>query len=223
MLYIIATPIGNIEDISLRALRILKEVDFILAEDTRKTGLLLKHYQIKKKITSFYDHNEKIKTKWVIQQLKNGKNAALVSNAGTPTISDPGYNLIRQCREENLEVTSLPGASAVVNSLVLSGIAHDKFAFLGYMPRKKGNRRKLMEKVKNWEAALVFFESPFRILGSLKDAEDFFGDAKVSVAREMTKKFEEVFEGKLREATNHFEKTGLKGEFTVVIDNRDQG
>ena len=220
MLYIVATPIGNLEDITLRALRILKEADLILTEDTRKSGLLLKHFGIKKILKSFHDHNEAKVTPWVIEELRKGKDVALVSNAGTPTISDPGYKLVRACRKESLAVTAAPGPSGVTNALSLSSCAHDKFAFLGYLPRKAGERKKTFEKIKDWQCAIVFFESPFRVLKALKDLQEILGNKQLSIAREMTKKFEEVLEVNTEEALRYFEQHKPKGEFTIVIDNK---
>lgn len=221
MLYIIATPIGNLEDISFRAVRILKEVDLVLCEDTRKTGLLLKYLGIKKKMTSFYEHNEERKKSWVLEELKNGRAIALLSNAGTPTISDPGYRLIRECRKQKIEITSLPGPSSIINAVSLASIPHDKFSFLGYLPRKRSARRKVLERIKKREGALIFFESPFRIVSSLKDAKDILGNRKVCVGREMTKKFEEVLEMNLEEAIGHFAQKKPKGEFTIVLEGSE--
>jgi 16S rRNA (cytidine1402-2'-O)-methyltransferase len=220
MLYIVATPIGNLEDITLRALRVLKEVDFVLSEDTRKTGLLLAHFEIKKPLVSFFEHSEIKKIPWVIEELKKGKQCALVSDGGTPTISDPGYKLVRQCRKENLPITSLPGASSITNALALTSLPHDKFAFIGYIPRKPGERQRLFEKIKAWDLNIVFLESPFRVVASLKALRAFFGNIRVAVAREMTKQFEEVLEFNLEEGISHFEHHKPRGEFTIIIENR---
>ncbi|MCK4519849.1 MAG: 16S rRNA (cytidine(1402)-2'-O)-methyltransferase [Candidatus Omnitrophica bacterium] len=217
MLYIAATPIGNLEDITLRAIRILGEVDLVLAEDTRKTGFLLKHLGIKKDLISFYEHNELKKIPQIIEQLKQGKNIALVSSAGTPTISDPGYKLIKACRREHLPVTSLPGPSSIINCLALTSLPHDKFAFLGYLPRKPSARRKLFNKVKEWEITLVFFESPYRILSSLKVIAEILGNRRITIGREMTKKFEEALELEVEEAINHFNQKAPRGEFVLII------
>lgn len=222
MLYIVATPIGNLEDITLRALRILKEVDFILAEDTRRAGFLLNHFGIKKPLHSFYEHNELEKLPWIIEELKKGKHIALVSNAGTPTLSDPGYKLVRACRKESLPLTSLPGPSSITNAVALTAIPHERFIFLGYMPRKATERTRLFGKLKSLNAALVFFESPFRFLGTLRSLRDSFGNRRIAVMREMTKKFEEVLELDIEVATRHFEKNKPKGEFTLILDNRDE-
>ncbi|MCK4917028.1 MAG: 16S rRNA (cytidine(1402)-2'-O)-methyltransferase [Candidatus Omnitrophica bacterium] len=218
MLFIVATPIGNMEDISLRALRILKEVDFILAEDTRKTGMLLKRLDIKKKMVSFFDHNEGKRIAWVIEELKRGKTIALVSSAGTPTIADPGFKLVRECRRENVEVTSIPGPSSVINALVLTSVPHDKFLFLGYLSRKKSDRIKCFQKLKEINITGVFLESPYRVLRSLNDLKEVLGDRKIAVIREMTKKFEEVLEVSLGEAISNLNKKLLKGEIIVVVE-----
>jgi len=218
MLYIVATPIGNAEDITLRALRVLKEADFILAEDTRKTHLLLKRFDINKKLVSFYEHNEVKKIPWVIEELKQGANIALVSNAGTPAISDPGYKLIRECRKESLAVTALPGPSSVINAVTLSSIPHEKFIFLGYMPRKKTARKKILEKVKEADAAVILLESPYRLLSALKDIKEALGSRKIAFAREMTKKFEEVLELDTESALEYFQKNKPRGEFTLIVD-----
>jgi 16S rRNA (cytidine1402-2'-O)-methyltransferase len=219
MLYLIATPIGNLEDITLRALRVLKEVDLILAEDTRKTGILLKYFNIEKPLASFHDHNEAQKIPWVIEELKKGKNIGLVSSAGMPTVADPGYKLIKECRKQNLPLTALPGASSVVNALSLSSMPHDKFIFLGFLPRKSGERKRVLETAKNFPHAIIFLESPFRINKTLSDLAEIFGDKYISVAREMTKKFEEIRESAVTEAIEHFKKTQPKGEFVLIIDN----
>lgn len=219
MLYLVATPIGNLEDITLRALRILKEVDFILAEDTRKTGILLKRYQIKNRLISFYEHNEDKKTPKTIEELKRGKNAALVSNAGTPAVSDPGFKLIKKCRQEKIKVTSIPGPSSLVTAFALSSIDSEKFTFLGYLPRKKGRRDKLFSQLAAFPSAYMFFESPYRVLKILGELKKALGDRKITICREMTKKFEEIFEGSLEEALNHFSKKVPKGEFTLVLES----
>ncbi len=220
MLYIVATPIGNLEDITLRAIRVLKEVDLILCEDTRKTGLLLKHLKIKKPLASFFEHNEVKKIPQVIEELKRGKTIALISNAGTPAISDPGYKLIRECREQNLAVTSLPGASSIINAIALTSLPHERFVFLGYLPRKKTACKKLFQEIKTWNITFIFFESPYRLIKSLGIAREVFGNPKVAVVREMTKKFEEVKEGSLVEVINCFSTKKPKGELVVVMSSQ---
>jgi len=220
MLYIVATPIGNLEDITLRAARILGEVDFILAEDTRKTGILLSRLNIKKKLVSFFEHSEERKIPEVIEQLKQGRDIALVSSAGTPTISDPGYKLIRELRKLELPITSIPGPSSIINALALTSIPHDKFSFLGYAPKKASARKKTFEQAKQAKITFVFLESPFRIKSTLQDLKTVFGNHRVALAREMTKKFEEVLELSLDEALEHFSQRKPKGEFTVIVENK---
>jgi len=221
MLYIVATPIGNLEDITLRALRVLREADMVLAEDTRKTGFLLAHFEIKKPLVSFFEHSEIKKIPWVIEELKKEKKIALVSDAGTPTLSDPGYRLVRECKKENLPVEVIPGASSVTAALSGTSVPHDKFIFLGYLPRKHNERIKLIGKLKGIEAAIVFFESPFRIVSALKDISEVAGNIKIAIARELTKKFEEIIEMDINEAILHFEKTKPKGEFVVILDGKE--
>ena len=220
MLYIVATPIGNLADITLRAIETLKDVDYILAEDTRKAGFLLSRMEIKKKLVSFYEHNEKRKTVNIIADLKNGLNIALISSAGTPTISDPGYVLVRECRKEEIEVTALPGPSSIVNALSLTSLPHEKFTFLGYMPRKKSARLKLFEEIKNQTITFVFLESPYRVVKSLANIIQIMGNPQVCLAREMTKKFEEVIEGRVSEVIKIVEKRTLKGEFVLILSAR---
>lgn len=221
MLYIVATPIGNLEDITLRAIRILKEVDLVLAEDTRKTGFLLSHFGIKKPLVSFFEHSEIKKIPGVIEELKKEKSIALISDAGTPTLSDPGYKLVRECRYEKLPITVIPGASSITAAISATSIPHDKFIFLGYLPRKHNERIRLFEKLKGLEAAIVFFESPFRIAAALADLKEITGNVKIALARELTKKFEEVFESSIEEAILHLEHTKPRGEFVVILDGKE--
>lgn len=220
MLYIIATPIGNLEDVTLRALRLLKEVDFVLSEDTRKTANLLRRFQIKNKLISFYEHNEERKIPKIIGELKKGGQAALVSSAGTPAVSDPGFKLIKSCRENNIPITCLPGASSLTAALALSSIPHDKFIFLGYLPRKKGARLKLFSRVLDFSGACVFFESPYRVLRSLEELQSALGNRKITVCREMTKKFEEVLESNIQEVRKKLSFQKPRGEFTFVVEGR---
>tara|TARA_B100000315_G_scaffold193206_1_gene183693 strand:- start:1003 stop:1671 length:669 start_codon:yes stop_codon:yes gene_type:complete len=217
MLYLVATPIGNLEDITLRALRVLAEVDYILCEDTRKASFLLKHFGISKALVSFYEHNEGKKIPKIIEDLKQGKNIALISSAGTPGISDPGFKLIRSCREKDLEITSLPGASSLINALAQSSLPHDKFSFYGFFPRKKSAQKKALEEIKASNITSIFFESPYRIVKTLETIKSVLGKRKVSLAREMTKKFEEVFEDEIDKAIAHFKGKKPKGEFVLTI------
>lgn len=220
MLYIVATPIGNRGDITIRALSILKDVDYILAEDTRKTGLLLSCHGIKKPLFSFFDHNEKRRTPKVIADLEAGKDVAVVSSAGTPCICDPGYALVRECRRRRLEVSAVPGASSIISALSISSLPHDQFLFLGYLPRKAAARRKRLRLLKSLETTFVFFESPFRLRAALEDTLSICGNKQAAVCREMTKKFEEVIEGSLQELCARVGAEKLKGEFVVIVDNR---
>jgi len=220
MLYLVATPIGNLADISLRALEVLEKVDYILAEDTRKIGFLLKNLEIdsQAKLVSFYDEVEDQKRAEVLKLLKEGKDVALVSDAGSPLISDPGYGLVKKCREMDYEITSLPGPSAVINALILSGLVTARFSFLGFLPKKSGARLKLLNEYKSVGGSKVVYESPFRVKKLLEEIRDVYGDnSKVSVCREMTKKFEEVISGDIGKVTSLLEKRKIKGEIVVVF------
>jgi len=218
MLYVVATPIGNLEDITLRAIRILGEVDFILAEDTRKTIRLLKHHRILfKEVISFHEHNEGKRVFPVIEKLLSGKNCALVSNAGTPSISDPGFKIIKKCLENNISVTSIPGPSSVINGLVLSGLAVDSFCYFGFLPRKKGKREKIFKQIKVFDNTAIILESPYRVLATLNEMLDFFGERQVCLLREMTKLFEQRICGKISEVISSVKGKQLKGEFVIVL------
>ena len=216
-LYFIPTPIGNLEDITLRAIRLLKEVDLILAEDTRTSKILLKHFEINTPLASFHMHNEHQVLKKYIDRLKSGENFALISDAGTPAISDPGFLLARACVENNIEVECLPGATAFVPALVNSGLPIDKFVFEGFLPIKKGrqSRLKLLAEEKR---TMVFYESPHRILKTLCQFEAYFGaERQVAVSREISKMYEETIRGNIAELISHFEANKAKGEFVIVI------
>lgn len=221
MLYIVATPIGNLDDISLRALKTLKEVDFILAEDTRKTITLLKHFGIEKPVESFFDHNEHFKTPQIVRRLKQGERAALVSDAGTPTISDPGFRLVRECKKENITVVPIPGASSLLAALAASSAPREKFIFLGFLPKKEGERKKLLGRLLSWDLTAVFLESPQRINKSLESIREVLGDRKLTVARELTKKFEEILEINTQNAIEYFIGHSARGEFTIVVHRAD--
>ncbi|MFK7907495.1 MAG: 16S rRNA (cytidine(1402)-2'-O)-methyltransferase [Chitinophagales bacterium] len=217
MLYLVPTPIGNLEDITLRALRILKEVDVILAEDTRKSGFLLKHYQISKPLQSHHTHNEHKTLQRIIEQLQAGVSMALVTDAGTPGISDPGFLLVRECRKAGIEVISLPGATAFVPALVNSGIPCDKFCFEGFLPQKKGRKTRL-ETLQLETRTMVFYESPFRLVKTLEQFAVFFGaDRLAAVSRELTKLHEENVQGTLEELVAHFKIKKVKGEIVIVL------
>ena len=218
-LYVVATPIGNLEDITLRALRVLKEVDLIAAEDTRKTRKLLSRYDIKTPLTSYHEGNERTKLAYLLNQLKE-EDIALVSEAGMPGLSDPGYELIRAAIEQNIPVVPIPGPSAILTALAISGLPTSQFSYLGFLPRKKGERRRLLESLANESRTLVAFESPHRLLVTLKNLAETFGDRKIVICRELTKFHEEVFRGKIIEAINHFPEP--RGEFTLVIEGKTQ-
>ncbi|MCK9273138.1 16S rRNA (cytidine(1402)-2'-O)-methyltransferase [Candidatus Gracilibacteria bacterium] len=217
MLYIVSTPIGNLEDMTYRAVRTLKEVDYIACEDTRTSGVLLKHYEIKNNLISFHSHSDNYKLEKIIDLLKEGKNIALISDAGTPGISDPAYNLVRRAIEENIILSPIPGASAILSALVCSGLHTHDFRFIGFLPIKKG-RQTLLLSLQNKDYSVVIYESVHRFLKTLSDLEKYFGkDHKIAVGRELTKKFEEFFRGTIEECTTHFKKQGLKGEFVIVF------
>ena len=220
ILYIVATPIGNLEDITLRALRILKEVNLIAAEDTRITRKLLSHYDIHTQLTSYFEHNSITKGNYLIGLLKQGKNIAIVSSAGTPGISDPGYPLIKSAVENNIPVVPIPGPSAIITALVSSGLPTSGFVFLGFPPRKEGKLKRLLEKSAILEKTIVLYESPFRVMKTLGVVKEVMGNADVVIAREITKKFEEIIRGSLNEVIKQLEKKNQKGEFIVVLNNR---
>ena len=220
VLYIVSTPIGNLEDITLRALRIFKEVDLIAAEDTRKTGVLLRHYNIKKKMTSYFEHNEQYKVSGLISQLKSGKNIALVSNAGTPSISDPGFRLVRAARNESIPVVPVPGVSSVITALSVSSLPVHRFAFEGFLPPKTGKRKNFLLTIADDERTLIFFESPHRILATLKDLIEVFGDRRALLARELTKLHEETMQGPLTALYEQLEGRKIKGEITLLVEGK---
>lgn len=219
-LFIVPTPIGNLEDITIRALRVLREVDFILAEDTRNTGFLLKHHGIEKKMVSHHLFNEHKTIQNIVEQLKNGIVIALVSDAGTPAISDPGYLLVRECIKAGIKVECLPGATAFVPALVNSGIPSDHFTFEGFLPHKKGRQTRL-EKLAREEKTMIFYESPFRLLKTLTQLSEYFGEDRYGcVSRELTKIFEENVRGTLKELITHFGQKSIKGEIVIIIEGK---
>ena len=216
-LYIIPTPIGNLEDITLRALRLLKELDVIYAEDTRTSQVLLKHFGIERKLYSHHKFNEHQSVEAVARQIEAGQSVGLISDAGTPGISDPGFLLVRTCVERGVEVETLPGATAFVPALVQSGFPCDRFCFEGFLPQKKGRKKRLAQ-LATEPRSMIFYESPFRVLKALKEfAEAFGGERRVSVSRELTKKFEETVRGTLTEVIAHFRSHAPKGEFVIVL------
>ena len=216
-LYIVPTPIGNLDDITLRAVNVLRDVDFILAEDTRTTSFLLKHLGIEKKLYSHHKFNEHATVKMVAESIAAGRNAALVSDAGTPGISDPGFLLVRTCGEAGIEVETLPGATALIPALVQSGFPCDRFCFEGFLPQKKG-RAKQLQSLAAEERTMIFYESPYRVVKCLEQFAEVFGpERRVSVSRELTKKFEQTVRGTVAEVLEHFRTTDPKGEFVIVL------
>jgi len=222
VLYIVATPIGNMEDITLRAVRILKEVHLIAAEDTRRTGNLLRTYEIKTPMTSLYDQNERKKSGFLIARLNEGKDIAYVSDAGTPGISDPGYVLIRQAIENGIKIVPVPGVSAAIAALSVSGLPMDAFIFYGFLPSKTSQRKKFLQCLGDEEKTMVFYESPKRLLSTLKDMENIFGKRDIVVLREMTKVFEEIIRGTVPMVIDALTGKGIRGEITLVVAGRDK-
>jgi len=217
MLYIVATPIGNLKDLSFRAIEVLKSVDLIACEDTRHTKILLDHYAIKTPTTSFFQHNRFTKADYILGLLKEGKNVALVSDAGTPGILDPGYNLINLSIKNDLEMTFLPGAAAFVNALVISGKPAHEFYFGGFLVNRTQARKNQLQRFKKMECTLIFYESCHRILASLEDIKIVFGEKEIVVARELTKKFEEILRGTPEFIIKKLVKNKPRGEFVIVI------
>jgi len=218
MLYLVATPIGNLGDITLRALQVLKEADVIACEDTRVSLKLLNHYGISKSLLSYHDHNADQMRPRLLSLLKEGKKVAFITDGGMPLISDPGFKLVVACQKENLPYTVIPGASAPLMALCLSGLSPDRFFFCGFLPSKQGARKTALEEIKSLRATLLFFESPKRIRTFLKDALDILGDREGAVCREMTKLYEEVQKGPLSSLMAHYESHPAKGEVVIVIE-----
>ena len=216
-LFLVPTPVGNLEDMTFRAIRILKEVDLILAEDTRTSGVLLKHFQIENRMISHHKFNEHKSVDGIVSRLQMGENVALISDAGTPAISDPGFLIVRACVEAGVEVECLPGATAFVPALVVSGLPNDRFCFEGFLPQKKGRQTKLKELAEE-NRTMVIYESPFRLVKTLSQMMDVMGaERKVSVSREISKLHEETFRGTLLEVKEYFEKHPPKGEIVMVL------
>ncbi|MFP4547681.1 MAG: 16S rRNA (cytidine(1402)-2'-O)-methyltransferase [Fidelibacterota bacterium] len=217
-LYIVATPIGNLKDITYRAIEVLKAVDVIGVEDTRHSGPLLKHYRIDTPTISFFEHNEQKRTEEFLEKLANGQSIAIISDAGTPAISDPGYRLISEAVNNNFTVVPLPGASSVLTALVGSGFPTDRFVFEGFLPKKKGRQTRLLEWQKE-KRTIIFFESPHRIIKTLEDCRDYLGNRELAIGREMTKMYEEFHRGTAAELLEYFQQEKPRGEFVVVIKN----
>lgn len=220
MLYLVATPIGNLADITLRALETLREVDFIASEDTRKTGLMLKHFEIKKPLISFYEHNEARAGEKILRLVAEGKSVALVSNAGTPGISDPGFTLVRRAIQAEIAFTMIPGPAAFPMALVLSGLPTHSFTFRGFPPRKPGARRRFLAVDQESPHTLIYYESPYRVQAFLEDALAVFGDRPAALANDLTKLFETVLRGSISELLDVVRNAALKGEYTVVIHGK---
>ena len=219
-LYIVPTPIGNLDDITLRAVRVLREVDLILAEDTRTSSVLLRHLGIEKRLHAHHKFNEHATAAVVAETIAAGRTVALISDAGTPGISDPGFLLVRTCVEQGIEVETLPGATACIPALVQSGFPCDRFCFEGFLPQKKGRNKRLQE-LASEERTMVFYESPYRVVRCLEQFAEVFGeDRRVSVSREITKKFEQTVRGTAGEVLEHFRRTEPRGEFVLVVAGR---
>ncbi|MGZ8423647.1 MAG: 16S rRNA (cytidine(1402)-2'-O)-methyltransferase [Candidatus Binatia bacterium] len=217
ILYIVPTPIGNLEDITLRALRVLKEVELIAAEDTRHTQHLLAHFGIKTALTSYHDHNERGKARTLVQRLKSGASIALVSDAGTPAISDPGYRIVVDAIQAGIQVVPLPGASALTTALSASGLPTERFLFEGFLPAKAQERKAKLQSLRGEVATLVFYEAPHRLLDSLAEMVKIFGDREIAVARELTKVHEEFLRGKLSEVIGALADRDIKGEIVIMV------
>lgn len=221
-LFVVPTPIGNLEDMTIRAINTLKQVDFILAEDTRQTIKLLKHYEIQKKIISHHKFNEHRNLQHIIDQINSGLSIALVSDAGTPCISDPGFLLVRECLKNNIIVECLPGATALIPALVNSGFPSDRFIFEGFLPQKKGRKKRLQSLVDE-QRTIVFYESPFRLVKALDEMIEIFGTERLAcVSRELTKIYEENKTGTLKELSEYFKTKGVKGEIVIVLKAFDE-
>jgi 16S rRNA (cytidine1402-2'-O)-methyltransferase len=218
-LYIVSTPIGNLDDITIRGVRVLSDVDLIAAEDTRKTKILLTHYNINKPMVSYFSYNEQKRIPKILDALKAGQSVALVSEAGTPGISDPAVGVVRAALVERLPVVAIPGPTAFLPALITSGLPSEKFVFVGFLPLKKG-RNSYLELLSRERKTVIIYESPHRLLKTLNEILNVFGNRKISVSRELTKKFEEIVHGYLTEIITHFTKNRIRGEFVIVIDGR---
>jgi 16S rRNA (cytidine1402-2'-O)-methyltransferase len=219
ILYIVSTPIGNLNDITFRAVEVLKQVDLIACEDTRRTKILLEKFGLAKNLISYYNYNERQRAEEIIRELKSGKNVALVSDSGTPGISDPGFVLIKRAIEENITVIPIPGPSAFVCALVGSGLPMDEFVFVGFLPHKKGRKTKL-KKLSDEERTIILYESPHRLIKTLNEILEIFGDREIAVAKELTKIHEEFFRGKISEVLKKLTPDKIKGEFVIVISGK---
>lgn len=216
-LYIVSTPIGNFGDMTFRAVETLKNCDLIACEDTRRTGLLMKEYDIETNLTSYHDHNKNYRSDQILQKILNGQNVAIVSDAGTPCISDPGFVIVRAAREKGIDVVGIPGATAAINAVAVSGMPTDRFVFEGFLPHKKGRKSRL-NAIKDDDRTLILYESVHRIIKTLKELKLYFANRKVAVLREMTKTYEEFISGTFDQVIEHFNENEPKGEFVIVIE-----
>lgn len=221
-LYLVATPIGNLEDITFRALRVLREADIIAAEDTRQTLKLLNHFEIKNTLVSYYEHNKIEKGNYLIQKLMEGKNIAIVSDAGSPGISDPGEDLVRLAVEQGITVTMIPGPAAVITGLVVSGLPSGRFAFEGFLPMNKRVRAERLKSIREDTRTLVFYEAPHKLIHTLMDLREAFGNRRIVLARELTKKFEQIIRCTLDEAVAKYDAEPPKGEFVLILEGEDE-
>jgi 16S rRNA (cytidine1402-2'-O)-methyltransferase len=219
-LYIVPTPIGNLDDITIRGLKILETVDLILCEDTRRSKRLLNHFNIESKLRSHHKFNEHKEVQFIVEKIKKGQDVALISDAGTPGISDPGFLIARTCLENNIDIECLPGATALIPALLISGISIEKFVFEGFLPVKKGRKTRL-DQLKEENRTMVFYESPHKLIRTLNDFSQTFGlDRKISVSRELTKIYEETVRGTISELINHYQEKSPKGEFVIVLHGK---
>jgi len=221
-LYLVSTPIGNLKDITLRALDVLREVDLIAAEDTRRSGVLLREYNIKRPMVSYHDRNKRRQAGKLVDLLEHGKNCAVMSDSGTPGIQDPSFYLVKLAIEAGIDIIPIPGASALLAAAVVSGLPIDRFAFEGYLPRRKGRKRKRLDALREEPRTIIFFEAPHRVVDTLTDAIGILGDRDCVVGRELTKKFEEIQRGKISGILSHYKKRGVRGEYVILVRGRGE-
>ncbi|MCK4234976.1 16S rRNA (cytidine(1402)-2'-O)-methyltransferase [candidate division WOR-3 bacterium] len=219
-LYIVSTPIGNMDDMTKRAVKVLEDCDVIACEDTRRTLKLMKKYNISKSLESYHDHNKEKKTPYILNLLEKGKLVALVSDSGTPCISDPGFYLVKKAIKNGYELCTVPGPSSILSALILSGLPTDRFIFEGFLPKKSGKRKDRIARLKEEERTIILFESPFRLLSLLREMQETLGERNISVSRELTKLYEETVRGTISTLIRHFEEKKPKGEFVIVLEGK---